>query len=281
VIAQPVLDALLFGVLADPPNPAPAAPPGLESLGSTFLAWTKWILIICGVGGLMICGIMMAVGRRNRSSFAADGAAGIPGCSAADSGRSLRSSSAPCCPGDAAMTIDVRTASRRRSRRRAAIIGTTVAVLAAMITAGWVLLGRHRAPPGRHRMPPQPATRSTATPPPPTPATGGATAADVLPSDLRWVQAAGVWLPVSATAGPADVTGGLARRFAHSPAGAVLAAVHLLVRTPRRSGCRSSARRWTTRWWARMLPRCGNRSSRRIGHCSTGRTWSTGSRWAG
>ena len=69
---------LVAGVVTLVPNPAPAAPPGLESLGSTFLAWTKWILIVCGVGGLMVCGIMMAVGRRSRSSFAADGAAGIP-----------------------------------------------------------------------------------------------------------------------------------------------------------------------------------------------------------
>ena len=38
----------------------------------------KWILILCGVAGLLACGIMMTVGRRNRSSFAADGAAGIP-----------------------------------------------------------------------------------------------------------------------------------------------------------------------------------------------------------
>jgi hypothetical protein len=60
------------------PNPGPAPVPGLESLGTTFLGWIKWILIICGVGGLMACGIMMTVGRRQRSAFAADGAAGIP-----------------------------------------------------------------------------------------------------------------------------------------------------------------------------------------------------------
>src|SRR5262249_32574458 len=59
-------------------NPAPVAPPGLEGIGSTFISWIKWILLICGVGGLMVCGIMMAVGRRQRSAFAADGAAGIP-----------------------------------------------------------------------------------------------------------------------------------------------------------------------------------------------------------
>ena len=73
MIAQHVL-----GVVLAAPDPGPVAPPGLEALGNTFLGWTKWVLIICGVGGLMVCGIMMAVGRRNRSSFAADGAAGIP-----------------------------------------------------------------------------------------------------------------------------------------------------------------------------------------------------------
>ena len=71
-------------LLADPTpgtgnlNPDPVAPPGLDTMGTTFLSWVKWILRICGVGGLMVCGIMMAVGRRQRSAFAADGAAGIP-----------------------------------------------------------------------------------------------------------------------------------------------------------------------------------------------------------
>jgi hypothetical protein len=60
------------------PNPAPAPPPGTEGLGSDVIAWVKWVAIIAGVVGLTICGIMMAVGRRNRSSMAADGAAGIP-----------------------------------------------------------------------------------------------------------------------------------------------------------------------------------------------------------
>jgi hypothetical protein len=59
-------------------NPAPVAPPGLDSFGTTIIAWAKWILRICGIVGLVVCGIMMAVGRRQRSAFAADGAAGIP-----------------------------------------------------------------------------------------------------------------------------------------------------------------------------------------------------------
>jgi len=63
---------------APPPTPAPSPPPGLGTLGDTFIAWMTWILRICGVAGLMACGVMMAVGRRNRSAMAADGAAGIP-----------------------------------------------------------------------------------------------------------------------------------------------------------------------------------------------------------
>ena len=60
------------------PTPTPIAPPGLENLGNTFIGWLKWILVISGVAALMICGLMMTIGRRNRSAMAADGAVGIP-----------------------------------------------------------------------------------------------------------------------------------------------------------------------------------------------------------
>jgi hypothetical protein len=60
------------------PNPAPQAPPGLASKVSTLLGWWKWGSFIAGLFGLIACGAMMAVGRRNRSSMSADGAAGIP-----------------------------------------------------------------------------------------------------------------------------------------------------------------------------------------------------------
>jgi hypothetical protein len=60
------------------PNPAPAAPPGLAGRVDTLLAWWKWGSLIGGVFGLIACGAMMAIGRRNRSNLAADGAAGIP-----------------------------------------------------------------------------------------------------------------------------------------------------------------------------------------------------------
>lgn len=60
------------------PNPAPKAPPGLAQTVNTLLAWWKWGALVAGVFGLTGCGAMMAIGRRNRSNLAADGATGIP-----------------------------------------------------------------------------------------------------------------------------------------------------------------------------------------------------------
>jgi hypothetical protein len=60
------------------PNPAPSAPPGLSNTVSTLLGWWKWGAMIAGIFGLVGCGAMMAIGRRNRSTLAADGASGIP-----------------------------------------------------------------------------------------------------------------------------------------------------------------------------------------------------------
>jgi hypothetical protein len=66
------------GLTGGVPNPAPAAPPGLASRVDTLLAWWKWGSLVAGVFGLIACGAMMAIGRRNRSNLAADGAAGVP-----------------------------------------------------------------------------------------------------------------------------------------------------------------------------------------------------------
>ncbi len=60
------------------PNPKPVAPPGLSRRVGALLGWWKWGSLVAGVFGLIACGAMMAVGRRNRSTLAADGAAGIP-----------------------------------------------------------------------------------------------------------------------------------------------------------------------------------------------------------
>lgn len=60
------------------PNPAPQAPPGLTAKTDIVLGWGKWGVLICGVVGLLISGGKMAIGHRNRSSLAADGATAIP-----------------------------------------------------------------------------------------------------------------------------------------------------------------------------------------------------------
>jgi hypothetical protein len=60
------------------PNPSPQAPPGMAGPVGTLLGWFKWGALVGGVFGLIGCGAMMAIGRRNRSSLAADGATGIP-----------------------------------------------------------------------------------------------------------------------------------------------------------------------------------------------------------
>lgn len=60
------------------PNPPAAPPPGLDAAANTFLGWLKWGGLVAGVLGLGISGIMMMVGRRNRSTMAVDGASGIP-----------------------------------------------------------------------------------------------------------------------------------------------------------------------------------------------------------
>jgi hypothetical protein len=70
--------AAVATLLADPPNPAPVPVPGLDTVANTFLGWGKWTLIVAGVLGMFICGGMMILGRRNRSSTAVDGATGIP-----------------------------------------------------------------------------------------------------------------------------------------------------------------------------------------------------------
>ena len=61
-----------------PPNPPAQAPPGLARPVTTIIAWGKWGVLVCGVAGLLICGGKMAIGHRNRATFAADGATGIP-----------------------------------------------------------------------------------------------------------------------------------------------------------------------------------------------------------
>lgn len=59
-------------------DPDPKAPTGLDGIASDWIAWAKWGALVAGVIGLIVSGIMMAIGRRNRSHLAGEGAAGIP-----------------------------------------------------------------------------------------------------------------------------------------------------------------------------------------------------------
>lgn len=61
---------------ATPPNPPPTAPPGLDALAAQLLGWLKWGVIFAGLIGILVCAIMLIVGRRNRSATAYEGLVG-------------------------------------------------------------------------------------------------------------------------------------------------------------------------------------------------------------
>ncbi|WP_326655672.1 hypothetical protein [Streptomyces sp. NBC_01750] len=69
--------------MADPkPKPPawdapPASPPGMETVMPEWIGWAKYFAIGAGILGLIACGIMMMVGRRNRSHLSAEGANGL------------------------------------------------------------------------------------------------------------------------------------------------------------------------------------------------------------
>lgn len=52
--------------------------PGLSGDLNMILGWGEWLEFFLGTGGLLMCAAQMAIGRRQRHSWAADGAAGIP-----------------------------------------------------------------------------------------------------------------------------------------------------------------------------------------------------------
>ena len=127
------------------------------------------------------------------------------------------------------MTIDVIRAARARSRRRLLIaVLIPVGIAALIYPAGLWANARLDGDPA------PPAGTATATPAPvrPTSTVDGS----LLPATVSWTRLAGVDLPTSPAAGPSQVDGGLARGFAHTRTGAVVAALHLLVRTTAQVG---------------------------------------------
>ncbi len=133
------------------------------------------------------------------------------------------------------MTYDVIDAARRTTRRRAAVAGLVAVAVLGVVTAVVLYVVNH---PGQAPAPSAtgtsqwPATLAPSWGSPP-PISAGPLA---LSADLTWTEVAGVALPASSTAGPRDVRDGRARGFAHTQAGALLAAVHLLVRTTAQVG---------------------------------------------
>jgi hypothetical protein len=131
------------------------------------------------------------------------------------------------------VTYDVIARTRRARRRRRLRLAAALALLAGLALAVVVITLQpvHPAPGAGQPVQLNPDSASGA---PTTAGVGGQPApgtAAPLPADLTWGgPVAGVSLPVSAAAGPRDTGGGLARGFAHTRAGSVLAAMHLVVR---------------------------------------------------
>ena len=70
------LPFLVAWMAVDAPNPAPVAPPGLDTTVNTILSWMKWTGGAGGVAGMFICAGMIIFGRRNRNAMATDGLVG-------------------------------------------------------------------------------------------------------------------------------------------------------------------------------------------------------------
>lgn len=121
------------------------------------------------------------------------------------------------------MTYDVIAEARTRTRRRVSATVAIVLALGAFVAGGWLLAARAPSDPVA-------ADRGAATVSPAGASGPSATPDAALPNDLTWSDVDGVALPVSPSSGPHDTSGNLARGFTHDAGGAVLAAVHLLVR---------------------------------------------------
>ena len=66
----------MTATLAQPPNPGPAVPPGLGAFADQIIGWMKWGVLVAGVLGILVCAVMIILGRRNRSATAYEGLVG-------------------------------------------------------------------------------------------------------------------------------------------------------------------------------------------------------------
>jgi len=121
--------------------------------------------------------------------------------------------------------------SRRRRRVRRVLIATCVVIGIGTAWAGFALTARPGAETHDSRAQAAPARKF---PRPPAAAVSPSAGRPLIPTTdlagLRWTDFGGIELPVSRSAGPHDVRGGLAWGFADTPLGALLAAVNIGVR---------------------------------------------------
>ncbi|MBE9500770.1 hypothetical protein IHE61_31195 [Streptomyces sp. GKU 257-1] len=116
----------------------PKPPPGMDGTFQDWIGWAKWIAIACGIIGLIACGVMMMVGRRNRSHMSAEGAAGpsvghggpvhgVAGCGRRD--RRPRRIGRQSC-----LWMDLRQRSQKRMRLLVAgLVGVVVLLVGVLV----------------------------------------------------------------------------------------------------------------------------------------------------
>lgn len=55
----------------------PKPPPGMDDFAGDWIGWAYWVGGLGGFFGIVICAIMMMIGRRNRHNMSVDGATGM------------------------------------------------------------------------------------------------------------------------------------------------------------------------------------------------------------
>ena len=185
------------GLAVSVPNPAPqAAARACRAPVNTLLAWWKWGALVAGVFGLIGCGAMMAIGRRNRHQPRRRRRDRHPvGAGRADADRPVLRHR---------RRLHVRPAMFTRCRTPSAAAGAGAAGCAC--SSPWSR-SPSRSPPARSSSRQPPAQRDTAGPAGPHRRRRPAPRAPASPvtagPGLRWTDFHGIELPVSATSWPA------------------------------------------------------------------------------